>query len=82
MRKIFPFSFKGKNLKSVIFAAFLYTFIVVVVNFLFSFLSPLFNSSYHGLSTTMNLIRQFLLLWAVGGIVVSILYATDSFKTE
>ncbi|MBQ9428720.1 MAG: hypothetical protein IJU41_04155 [Clostridia bacterium] len=82
MRKVFPFSFRGKNLKSVIFAAVLYTFIVVGVDLLFFFLSPLFFSSFPRLSTAMNLFRQFLLLWAVAGIAVSVLYAADCFKSD
>ncbi len=72
MKKIFPLSFKGKNLKAVILSTLYYSLIVVAVSLVAGFL---------GLSGTLgiivNLIRQAVLLYCVSGIVVAVLNACE-----
>ncbi|MBQ4599923.1 MAG: hypothetical protein IJB19_08425 [Clostridia bacterium] len=72
MRKFFPLSFKGKNLKAVILSTLIYTLIVVAV----SILVGLFDLP-SGVSIAVNILKQIVLLYCIGGIVVSILNACD-----
>ena len=75
MRKIFPFSFVGKNFKSVIFSSVIYSLFIVfaaVVVFVTRFFA--LPDAAH---TVINLARQFVLLWSVSGIVVAVLNACD-----
>ena len=72
MRKFFPLSFKGKNLKAVILSTLIYTLIVVAV----SILVGLFDLP-SGVSIAVNILKQIVLLYCISGIVVSILNACD-----
>ena len=72
MRKFFPLSFKGKNLKAVILSTLIYTLIVVAV----SILIGLFDLP-SGVSIAVNILKQIVLLYCISGIVVSILNACD-----
>ncbi len=75
MRKIFPLSFKGKNLKAVILSALMYTLIVLAV----SILIGVFHLP-SGVSIAVNILKQIVLLYSVSGIVVSVLHAADIVK--
>ena len=75
MRKFFPLSFKGKNLKAVILSTLIYTLIVVAV----SILIGLFDLP-SGVSIAVNILKQLVLLYCSGGIVVAILHAADIIK--
>ena len=75
MRKIFPFSFFGKNFKSVIFSSAIYTLFIVaaaLVVFITMFF-PLPDVIHY----VINIARQIVLLWSVSGIVVSVLNACE-----
>ena len=75
MRKIFPFSFFGKNFKSVILSSVIYTLFIVaaaIIVFVTRFFS-LPDSLY----TAINVARQIVLLWSASGIVVSVLNACE-----
>ena len=72
MRKFFPLSFKGKNLKAVILSTLIYTLIVVAVSILVG-LCDLPS----GVSIAVNILKQIVLLYCISGIVVSILNACD-----
>ena len=72
MRKFFPLSFKGKNFKSVLCSSLFYTLITLA----FWIITSLFAYP-EILGIVINLLRQFVLLYCVAGIVVSILYACD-----
>ena len=75
MRKVFPFSFKGKNFKAVIFSALIYTLFIVaaavIVMVTRFFVLP--DAAY----TVINLLRQAVLLYSASGIVVAVLNACD-----
>ena len=72
MRKVFPLSFKGKNLKAVILSTLIYTLIFVAV----AVIVGCFNLS-GTLGIIINILRQLTLLYCVSGIVVAILNACD-----
>ena len=72
MRKVFPLSFKGKNLKSVILSTLIYTLITVAVSLVVGLISL---SGTIGI--VVNIIRQIVLLYCVSGIVVAVLNACD-----
>ena len=72
MRKVFPLSFKGKNLKAVILRTLIYTLIFVAV----AVIVGCFNLS-GTLGIIINILRQLTLLYCVSGIVVAILNACD-----
>ena len=72
MRKVFPLSFEGKNLKAVILSTLIYTLIVIAVSLvvgMFDIPKPF--------SIVVNILRQIILLYCVSGIVVAILNACD-----
>ena len=72
MKKVFPFSFIGKNLKSVILGSLIYTLIFVAV-------AIVVGCIQHGemLGIALNLFRQFTLLYCASGIVIAILNACN-----
>ena len=72
MKKIFPLSFKGKNLRSVILSTVYYTLIVVAV----SLAAGLLHLS-GTLGIIVNIVRQAVLLYCVSGIAVAVLNACD-----
>jgi len=72
MKKVFSLSFFGKNLKSVILSALLYTLIFVVVAIVVGCIK-----SNGTLSIILNLIRQFTVLYSASGIVIAVLNACD-----
>ena len=72
MRKIFPLSFKGKSLKAVILSTLIYTLIVLAIS--------LVIGVFHlpsVVSIAVNILKQVVLLYCIGGIVVSVLHAAD-----
>ena len=72
MKKVFPFSFFGKNLKSVILSTLIYTLIFVAVAIVVGCIK---SSGTFGIF--LNLIRQFTLLYSASGIVIAILNACN-----
>ncbi|MBE6679412.1 MAG: hypothetical protein E7598_02695 [Ruminococcaceae bacterium] len=72
MKKVFPLSFFGKNLKSVILSTLLYTLIFVVVAIIIGCI-PASGT----LGIVLNLLRQFTLLYSASGIVIAILNACN-----
>ena len=72
MRKVFPLSFKGKNLKAVILSTLIYTLIVIAV----AVTVGLFDLPA-AIGIAVNILKQIVLLYCIGGIVVSILNACD-----
>ncbi len=72
MRKFFPLSYKGKNLKAVILSTLIYTLIVVAVSIVFG----LFDLP-SGIGIAVNILKQLVLLYCIGGIIVSIFHAVD-----
>ena len=75
MRKVFPFSFKGKNFKAVIFSTLIYTLFIVLSAVLVSLLH--FIKLPEAVYTVFHIIRQIVLLYSASGIVVAILNACD-----
>ncbi|MBR5538866.1 MAG: hypothetical protein IKU61_03105 [Clostridia bacterium] len=73
MRKVFPLSFKGKNLKSVILSTLIYTLITIAVSLIVGCISL---SGTFGI--VINIIRQIILLYCVSGIAVAVLNACDA----
>ena len=72
MRKVFPLSFKGKNLKAVILSTLIYTLIVIALSVILGlFAFP------EVVSIAVNILKQIVLLYCVSGIVVSVLHAAD-----
>ncbi|MBQ4151222.1 MAG: hypothetical protein IJC81_05420 [Clostridia bacterium] len=72
MKKFFPLSFFGKNLKSVILSTLIYTLIIVAV----AIIVGCINLS-ETLGIVVNIIRQFILLYSASGIVIAVLNACD-----
>ena len=72
MKKIFPLSFLGKNLKSVILSTFFYTLIFVAVSIAVGCIK-----SEGNLAIVLNLFRQFTMLYTASGIVIAVLGACD-----
>ena len=72
MRKVFPLSFKGKNLKAVILSTLIYTLIVIAV----AVTVGLFDLPA-AIGIAVNILKQLVLLYCVSGIVVSVLHAAD-----
>ena len=72
MKKVFPLSFFGKNLKSVILSTLLYTLIFVAVAVVVGCIK-----SSGTLSIILNLLRQFTMLYSASGIVIAILNACN-----
>ena len=75
MRKVFPLSFKGKNLKAVILSTLIYTLIVVAAAVVV--MITRFFTLPSALATAINIIRQLVLLYCASGVVISILNACD-----
>ena len=77
MRKIFPFSFSGRNMRSVICSTLIYTLIFIffaIIAFIFKIAAP--DAVY----TVVNIIRQAALLYCVGGVIAAVLYAAEAIK--
>ncbi len=72
MRRVFPLSFKGKNLKSVILSTLIYTLVVVAVSLVVGCI-PLSGT----LGIIINIARQLVLLYCVSGIAVAVLNSCD-----
>ena len=72
MRKVFPLSFRGKSLRAVVVSTALYTLMYAVLRVLCGVVSPA-----GWLGAALNILTQFVLLYAVSGIAVSVLYACD-----
>ncbi len=70
MKKVFPLSFFGKNLKSVIVSTLIYTFIIILLKVL---LSCFTIGGAFGI--IVNVIFQFIRLYCVSGIVIAVLNA-------
>ena len=75
MRKVFPLSFKGKNLKAVILSTLIYTLIVITLAVI-AFVINIFDLP-SAVNTVVNILRQFALLYCVSGIAIAILNAAD-----
>ncbi len=76
MKKVFPLSFRGKNLKSVVVSTLLYTLIALFVSF--AVFAMLWNVSLaSAVSIALNIFKQFVILYCVCGIVVAVLYAAN-----
>ncbi len=74
MRKVFPLSFREKNLKSVLVSTLLYTLIALVYSF--AVFAILWNIPVDSaVSITLNVIKQFVILYCVCGTVVAVLHA-------
>ena len=72
MRRVFPLSFKGKDLKAVIRSSLIYTLIAVLLSVVLGVFSlP------QAVGIAVNIFKQIVLLYCVGGIVVSVLHAAD-----
>ena len=78
MRKIFPFSFKGKNFKAVILSSLIYALIFAAAATVASCL-VLFGviKSNSTLAIVINVIRQIVLLYCASGIVIAVLNACN-----
>ncbi len=72
MKKFFPLSFFGGNLKSVILSTLLYTLIFVAVAIVVGCIK-----SSGTLDIILNLIRQFTMLYSASGIIIAILNACN-----
>ncbi|MBQ8837300.1 MAG: hypothetical protein IJ002_07335 [Clostridia bacterium] len=76
MHKVFPLSFKGKNLKAVILSTLIYTLIFFAVAAVVGCLNIAFDLA-GTLGIIINVARQLVLLYCAAGIVVAVLNACD-----
>ena len=72
MKKVFPLSFFGKNLKSVILSALLYSLIFVATSIVVGSIN-----GGEKITIALNLLRQFVMLYTASGIVVAVLNAVN-----